>query len=143
MFSLIIAIAWIALIARNGNVRNFCISYSNSCAFYRPELNLWNCVLYSNWYHRFLEFWLVNTWFFAHWRHQRASTHLENKCQSNTGRGKKLNFLISHKQPPCVWWSVKLVLQTKLQKSNFCVRPWSLLTIINFSKRGPTDTTVF
>ena len=27
------------LMARNGNFRNFCISYSNSCAFYRPELN--------------------------------------------------------------------------------------------------------
>ena len=26
---------------------------------------------------------------------------------------------------------------------HLCVRPWSLLTKLNFSKRGPTDTTVF
>ena len=42
-----------------------------------------------------------------------------------------------------VWWSVKLVLQTGMQKSLFCVRPWSLLTILNFSKRGPTDKRYF
>ena len=42
-----------------------------------------------------------------------------------------------------VWWSVKLILPTETQKSHFYVRPWSLLTILNFSKRGPTDTTVF
>ena len=38
-----------------------------------------------------------------------------------------------------VWWSVKLVLQTGMLKSLFCVRPWSWLTISNFSERGPTD----
>ena len=36
--------------------------------------------------------------------------------------------------------SVKLVLQTETQKSHFSVRPWSLLTILNFSEQGPTDT---
>ena len=36
--------------------------------------------------------------------------------------------------------SVQLVLQTETQKSHFSVRPWSLLTILNFSKQGPTDT---
>ena len=35
-----------------------------------------------------------------------------------------------------VWWSVKLVLPTETQKSRFCVHPWSLLTILNFSERG-------
>ena len=29
------------------------------------------------------------------------------------------------------------------KKSNFYVRPWSLLTISNFSERGLKDTTVF
>ena len=29
------------------------------------------------------------------------------------------------------------------QKSNFRVRPWSSLTILNFSERGPTDKPVF
>ena len=33
-------------------------------------------------------------------------------------------------------WPVKLVLQTGIQKSHFCVRPWSLLTILNFSNGG-------
>ena len=48
---------------------------------------------------------------------------------------------------PCMvigmWWPVKLVLQTETKKSHFCVRPWSLLTILNFSGRRSTDTTVF
>ena len=30
----------------------------------------------------------------------------------------------------------KLVLPTETQKSDFCVRPWSLLTILNFSDGG-------
>ena len=29
------------------------------------------------------------------------------------------------------------------QKLHFCVRPWLLHTILNFSTRWPTDTTVF
>ena len=33
----------------------------------------------------------------------------------------------------------KLVLQTEMQKSHFCVRPWSLLTILNFSEREKLD----
>ena len=37
----------------------------------------------------------------------------------------------------------KLILPTETQKSHFCVRPWSLLTISNFFERGPTDATVF
>ena len=32
--------------------------------------------------------------------------------------------------------------QSKTEKSHFYVRPWSLLNILNFSARGPTDTTV-
>ena len=31
--------------------------------------------------------------------------------------------------------SVKLVLQTEMQKSHFCVRPWLLPTVLNFSER--------
>ena len=48
---------------------------------------------------------------------------------------------------PCigsgVYQSVKLDLQAETQESHFCVRPWSLLTVLNFFKRGPTDTTLF
>ena len=35
-----------------------------------------------------------------------------------------------------LWWSVKLALPTETQKSRFCMRPWSLLAILNFSERG-------
>ena len=41
---------------------------------------------------------MVNTWLFAHWHH-RAITHLENVCQLNIKRGKKLSFQLSHRQP--------------------------------------------
>ena len=51
------------------------------------------------WHHLFLKFWLVDTWFFTHWRHQRAVTHLENVRQLNIGRGKKPGFQLSHAQP--------------------------------------------
>ena len=50
--------------------------------------------LYSTSY-LFFEFWLVHTWFFADWRHQRAVTWLENVRQSNIRRGKKLGFQLS------------------------------------------------
>ena len=46
-------------------------------------------------HHLFLEFWLVGTWFFAHWRHHRAVSRLENVCQSSIRRGKKLGFQLS------------------------------------------------
>ena len=38
--------------------------------------------MYTIWHHQFLEFWLVNTWFFAHWRHQLAVTlfNTSRKC---------------------------------------------------------------
>ena len=39
--------------------------------------------------------------------------------------------------------ALKLVLQTETQKSHFCVRPWSLLTMLNFSEQRVTDTIVF
>ena len=51
-------------------------------------------------HHLFLEFWLVDTWFFTHWRHYRAATRLENVRQSNTRRSKRLGFQLSHKHPP-------------------------------------------
>ena len=49
------------------------------------------------WQHLFLEFWLVGTWFFAHWRHQSAVTCLEKVRQLNIRRGKKLYFQLSQK----------------------------------------------
>ena len=61
--------------------------------FYRHIVRL------SIWHHLFLEFWLVHTWFFTHWRHQRAVTHLKNVRQLNIRRDKKLRFQLSHRQP--------------------------------------------
>ena len=52
------------------------------------------------WHLPFLEFWLVDTWSFAHWPHQRAVTHLENVRQLNIRRGKNLGFQLSYRQPP-------------------------------------------
>ena len=51
------------------------------------------------WHHLFLELWLVDTWFFAHLRHRRAVTHLENVRQLNIRPGKKLGFQLPHTQP--------------------------------------------
>ena len=42
-----------------------------------------------------------------------------------------------------VRWCVKLVLQTEMQKLHFCVRPWLLLTILNYFERAQTDTALF
>ena len=47
----------------------------------------------------FLEFWLVNGWFFAHPHDQDAVTRLENVHQLNIRRDKKLGFQLSHRQP--------------------------------------------
>ena len=49
--------------------------------------------------HLFVEFWLVDTWLFAHWRHQRAVTRLKNVRQLNIRRGIKLGFQLSQSQP--------------------------------------------
>ena len=51
------------------------------------------------WHYLFLEFWLVDTWIFVHWRHQCAVTCLENLRQLNIRRGKKLAFQLSQKHP--------------------------------------------
>ena len=40
------------------------------------------------WHHLFLEFWLVDTWSFAHPQDQRAATRLENVRQLNKGEAK-------------------------------------------------------
>ena len=47
----------------------------------------------------FFEFWLVDTWFFAHPRDQGAVTRLKNVRQLNIRQGKKLGFKLSHTQP--------------------------------------------
>ena len=33
----------------------------------------------------------------------------------------------------------KIGFTTETQKPHFCVRPWSLLIILNFSEQGPKD----
>ena len=53
-------------------------------------------VIYMHIVHLFFEFWLVNTWFFAHWRNQHAGTRLENVRHLNKRRSKKLGFQLSH-----------------------------------------------
>ena len=41
-------------------------------------------------------------------------------------------------------WQVQgVLLFRQTQKLDFCVRPWSLLIILNVSVGGPTDTMVF
>ena len=57
----------------------------------------YSCV--TIWYQLFLEFWLIHTWIFAHWRHQRAVTSLENVRQLNERWGKKLDINLLHRQP--------------------------------------------
>ena len=51
------------------------------------------------WHHLFLVFWLVDTWFFADWRHQRAATRLKNVRQPNIRTGKKLGFQLPYRHP--------------------------------------------
>ena len=74
---------------------------------FKTNLICWSCRLHNHishivpltiWHQRFLEFWLVDTWFFAHPRVQRAVTRLENVHQLNIRRGKKLGFQLSHRQ---------------------------------------------
>ena len=48
------------------------------------------------WHHPFLEFWLINAWFFAHWRHQRAITRLNIMRQLNISWGEKLGFQLPY-----------------------------------------------
>ena len=52
-YSLIVATACITsregMMRRNGNARNFCVSYSSGRTFYRPELNPWKRLLYEVW----------------------------------------------------------------------------------------------
>ena len=54
-------------------------------------------------HHLFLEFWLVDTCFFADWRRRGAVTRLENVHQSNIRRSKKLGFQFSHKHPRFIY----------------------------------------
>ena len=49
------------------------------------------------WYQLFLEFWLVYTWIFAHWRHQCAVARLKNVRQLNERWGKKLDINLLHR----------------------------------------------
>ena len=62
-------------------------------------LYIWHIVRLTMWHRLFLEFSLVHIWFLAHWRHQRAVTLLENICQLNIIRSKKLGFPLSHTLP--------------------------------------------
>ena len=60
----------------------------------------YHIVRLTMWHLLFLGFWLIDTWFFADWRHHRAVVRLENVRQSNIRRCKKLGFQLSHKHPP-------------------------------------------
>ena len=59
----------------------------------------WHTVPLIIWHHLFLKFWLVDTWFFAHWPHQGAVTRLENVHQLNVSWDKNLGFQLSQKHP--------------------------------------------
>ena len=51
------------------------------------------------WYQLFLWFWMVHTWIFAHWRHQRAVSRLENVRQLNERWGKRLDISLLYRHP--------------------------------------------
>ena len=63
------------------------------------ECSMGHIVTLTIWNQLFLEFWLVDTWFFAYPRDQRAVTHLGNVRQLNIKRDKKLGFQLSQIQP--------------------------------------------
>ena len=93
------------------------------------------------WHHLFLDSWLVSTWFFATWRHQRVVTRLENVCQLDIRRSKKLDFQLSHRKPPmddCFWIFFQW---TKLKRdSSSCdflriLQIWFFFTVNEFKKR--------
>ena len=66
-----------------------------------PSGRHFHLVRLTIWHRLFLEFWLVNTWFYAYWHHQRAVTCLNNVRQLIIRRGKKQGFQLSHRQPLC------------------------------------------
>ena len=70
----------------------------------------------------FLKFWLVSTWFFAHWRHQRAVRQL------NIRRGKKLVFQLSHRQPLTSKTSTVSFIKLFIQIINYRINFFSLYT---------------
>ena len=74
--------------------QHFIPSHSSDASHYNLIVPL------TIWHQLFLEFWLVNTWFFAYLREQYAVTCLENVRQLNITRGKKLGFQLSNTQPP-------------------------------------------
>ena len=69
-------------------------------------------------HHLFLEFWSVDTWIIADWRHHRAVTRLENVRQSNIRRGKKFGVQLSHKR------ALYITIFEKMFKSNFNFEPF-------------------
>ena len=97
--------AWPKLVIRNSAQKR---NHPNHNNYLRRAIwkDIWNNI-WKEWtmhtvrltilLHVFLELWLVNTWFFAHWRHQRAVTRLENVRHLNK-RDKKLGFQLSHRQ---------------------------------------------
>ena len=86
---------------------------------YHRNNNMVQTVPLPIWHHLFFEFWLVNTWIFTHWSHQRAVTGLENVCQLNVRRGKKLGFQLSQKHPRCWYQSSKIKLNVLLDFRNW------------------------
>ena len=74
-------------------------SYVSANCVGNNENYIYHTVRLTIWHHLFLKFWLVDTWFFAHWRHQRAVTRLEIVGQLNIRRSKKLGFQLSHRPP--------------------------------------------
>ena len=72
-----------------------CLTAWNPCESRQgggPRIFVDHMVRLTIWDHLFLEFSLVSNWFFAHRRHQRALTRLENVRQINIRRGRELGF---------------------------------------------------
>ena len=63
-------------------------NFSSSYFWPHQPRDINHIVRFTIWHHLFLEFWLVNIWFFAHWSHQLAAARLENVRQLNIRRSK-------------------------------------------------------
>ena len=104
----------------------------------------WRCNFHNTFtltmrHYLFFEFWLVDTWFFTHWRHHHAVTRLENVRQSNIRRGKRLGFQLSLKHP--LMSLLESTFPNKTTKSSFScsikfkVKNFSDIVIKDFIKR--------
>ena len=95
----------------------------------------------TNWYQLSLEFRLTHTWIFAHWRHQRIVTRLENVQQLKKRWGRKLYINFLHRQPLRYLILLKVILYffIKMKNARYLVlsyfrRYWFTLSKLTWKK---------